>query len=57
MSTLHRTIINGGVPLGGTMPAFKDKLTKKEREQAIAYFQSFWSDDIYQTWLSRDGLR
>lgn len=47
---LLRTIEQGGVPLGGVMPGFANKLSEKERLAVIAYFQSFWSDEIYQRW-------
>ncbi|VAW46039.1 Cytochrome c, class IC:Cytochrome c, class I [hydrothermal vent metagenome] len=57
LKALDGTIQRGGIPIGGTMPAFKDKLTRHERLQAIAYFQSFWSDNIYQAWLKRGGLK
>lgn len=57
LKSLDGTIQRGGIPLGGTMPAFKGKLTQHERLQAIAYFQSFWSDKIYQAWITRGGLK
>jgi mono/diheme cytochrome c family protein len=52
---LKRTIDMGGIPLGGKMPPFKDKLNDAEKEAAIAYFQSFWNDKIYNAWLGRGG--
>ncbi|HEY9018623.1 cytochrome c [Thiomicrorhabdus sp. 6S2-11] len=57
LKILNRTIVYGGIPLGGTMPGFEDKLSQTERLQAIAYFQNFWSDEIYQAWLNRGGLK
>jgi len=51
---LLRSINNGGIPLGGTMPAFADKLRDDEKLAAIAYFQSFWPEKIYRTWEKRD---
>lgn len=57
LKILNRTIVHGGIPLGGTMPGFKDKLSQEERLQAIAYFQNFWPDEIYQAWLNRGGLK
>ncbi|PLA74945.1 cytochrome C oxidase Cbb3 [Hydrogenovibrio sp. SC-1] len=57
LSNLLRTIQNGGVPLGGTMPGFKGKLSQSEQLAAIAYFQSLWSDKIYNAWLERDGFK
>ena len=51
---LLRTINNGGIPLGGTMPAFKDKLSDKEKEAALAFVTSLWSDEIYNVWSKRN---
>ncbi|NOY84988.1 MAG: cytochrome c [Nitrospirae bacterium] len=53
LRVLKRTIEEGGVPLGGTMPGFKEKLIKEEKDAVIAYFQNFWSDEIYRMWLDR----
>ncbi len=50
LNVLERTIAVGGVPLGGVMPGFSDKLSQDEARAVIAYFQSFWSDDIYARW-------
>ena len=48
---LQRTIANGGVPLGGTMPAFGTVIDPHEALDVIAYFQSFWPGDVYSRWL------
>ncbi|MEM7208041.1 MAG: cytochrome c [Pseudomonadota bacterium] len=56
ISQLLRTINDGGVPLGGKMPGFRQLLTKEEKVAVIAYFQNWWSDAIYQEWLSIGGL-
>jgi mono/diheme cytochrome c family protein len=48
---LLRTIENGGVPLGGVMPAFGSTLNEDEAREVIAYFQSLWPDEIYARWL------
>lgn len=56
LKSLLITIQNGGIPIGGTMPGFKGKISQAEQLAAIAYFQSFWSDEIYQAWLERGGL-
>jgi len=55
LSTLTQTIQDGGVPLGGVMPAFRSQLTNNEILAVIAYFQNFWSDDIYASWLELGG--
>ncbi len=57
LSQLKRTIDQGGIPFGGKMPPFKDKLSEAEKESAIAYFQNFWSEKIYNAWIKRGGLR
>jgi hypothetical protein len=47
LGVLERSIVAGGVPLGSVMPGFKGKVSKDDARVAIAYFQSFWSDDTY----------
>ena len=43
--------IKFGLPGGtGKMPPFKDILTDDEIINAIAWFQSLWSDEIYAQW-------
>ena len=37
------------------MPAFDEVLTDEQVDQAIAYFQSLWSDEIYSVWLKIDA--
>jgi len=56
LGMLKKTIEEGGVPQGGKMPSFGDKLKKEEKFAVIAYFQSFWSGEIYAEWLKRGGL-
>ena len=52
---LLRVIDYGGAAMGGKMPEFIDVLEQEEKLAAIAYFQSFWSDDIYQQWMQMGG--
>lgn len=52
---LLRVIDYGGTAMGGKMPAFIDVLDDSEKLAAIAYFQSFWTDDIYQQWMQMGG--
>lgn len=54
ISVFKRTIREGGASLGGTMPPFKDKLSESDMDAVIAYFQSKWSDEIYQLWEERN---
>jgi mono/diheme cytochrome c family protein len=53
---LMQTIETGGVPYGGQMPPFAEVLDDDEKLAAIAYFQSFWDEEIYLSWLDRGGL-
>ena len=53
---LIRTINEGGASLGGKMPAFRDVLSDPQKAAVIAYFQNWWSDEIYNIWLERGGL-
>lgn len=39
------------------MPGFKDKLKDEEKLAVISYFQSLWTDEIYNAWLTRGGLK
>jgi len=57
MKLLKRTINTGGIPIGGKMPAFKDVLIDEDKDNVIAYFQSLWSNKIYNAWLQRGGLK
>jgi mono/diheme cytochrome c family protein len=56
LSVLKRTINNGSLPLGGKMPPFKDKLSEQEKDAVISFFQSHWSQEIYEAWVKRGGL-
>jgi len=55
IKNLKATIDRGGVPLGGTMPAFKNKLSDEQKTAVIAYIQSLWPEEIYQAWKQRNG--
>lgn len=47
-------VVKNGSPGGGSMPAWKEKLSDEEILAAIAWFQSKWSKEIYQNWKKRD---
>ena len=55
LSVLLQVINQGGVTLGGQMPAFANRILDREKLAAIAYFQSFWNDDIYENWEQMGG--
>ena len=54
LSVLRRTVRVGGVPLGGTMPGFGEKLNSREVDEILAWVQSHWSDEIYRIWYERN---
>jgi len=54
---LKHTIQIGGIPLGGTMPAFGDELLEADQEAVISFFQSKWPEATYRAWLDRGGLK
>lgn len=56
ISVLAQYVYNGGKKYGGVMPAFKGQLSQQEIVSTIAYFQSYWNDELYQKWLDNDGL-
>jgi len=56
ISTLIRTIDQGGIPLGGKMPAFGDKLSAEEKTALIARIHDWWPEEIYQGWVERGGM-
>ena len=53
LGLLRRTIREGGAKLGGQMPGFEGHLSASEIDSIIAFFQSKWSDEIYQRWSGR----
>ncbi|MCG8074568.1 MAG: cytochrome c [Candidatus Thiodiazotropha taylori] len=54
LSVLRRTVRLGGVPLGGSMPGFSDKLSAEQIDEILAWIQTHWSDEIYRIWYERD---
>ena len=55
LSVLGRTVRNGGVRLGGSMPPFRDKLNDQQIIDLLAWVQSHWSDKIYRVWSERNA--
>lgn len=51
LAVLEMTIRDGGVALGGVMPGFGETLDRSERLATIAFFQSYWSDEVYARWV------
>ncbi len=54
LSVLKMVIREGGKPMGGVMPAWGEVLSEEEITAAIAAFQSYWTDEVYQRWLEID---
>jgi len=54
LQILRRAVNKGGIPLGGWMPAFEDKLSKQDVDDVLAWVQSNWSDEIYKLWYERN---
>lgn len=48
-AVLQRVIREGTEPQGH-MPAWGGKLNQAEIDDTIAWFQSLWSDEVYQAW-------
>lgn len=50
---LFRTINEGTGQLGGSMPAWKEKLSEGQILLIINWITSLWPDEIYQVWRER----
>ncbi len=55
VAVLKRIIMHGSAQLGSGMPAWGDKLSDKDMEAIITWFQSLWSDKKYATWAQLDA--
>lgn len=55
LAILFHTINNGSPGGQGDMPAWNGKLTDAEIVAVIAWFQSRWPPEIYQSWVQRDA--
>lgn len=51
LDLLDQIIAEGGVLYEGNMPGFSGQLSREDRRAVIAYFQSFWTDEIYNAWM------
>ena len=54
VGALMQTIRNGTIPIGGTMPAWKNTLSDEEIFSIIVWFSSLWPDEIYNEWMRRN---
>ena len=55
LSVLRQAVRVGGIPLGGSMPPFGDKLDAQQVDAVLAWVQSHWSDEIYALWSKRNA--
>jgi mono/diheme cytochrome c family protein len=55
LPVLERVIAEGGVAFGGVMPGFAALLGEDQIRSVVAYFQSQWSEDIYEQWTDING--
>lgn len=51
---LHNVIKRGTIKIGGSMPAWKDKLTDNDIDNIIEWIKSIWPDEVYQAWERRN---
>lgn len=54
LTALRQTIRNGTLAIGGSMPAWKDKLSNEDIDAVITWFQSKWPDQAYTAWVDID---
>jgi mono/diheme cytochrome c family protein len=52
--SLVNTIQNGTISIGGNMPAWKGKLSKKDSLHIVIWLTSLWPNEIYQAWWKRN---
>ena len=51
---LKRTINQGTKNIGGSMPAWDEKLSEHDIDDVIAWFMSKWPDELYIAWYKRN---
>jgi mono/diheme cytochrome c family protein len=54
LDVLRSVVKRGGIPIGGSMPGFAEKLSQEQIDAILAWVQSHWSDEIYAIWHERD---
>jgi mono/diheme cytochrome c family protein len=54
LDVLRTVVKGGGIPIGGSMPAFEEKLSQEQIDAILAWVQSHWPDEIYTVWHERD---
>ena len=51
---LVSTIQNGTIGIGGNMPAWKGKLSKRDSLHIVIWLTSLWPEEVYQAWWKRN---
>lgn len=54
VKSLVNTIQNGTLNIGGSMPPWKGKLSKKDSLYIVIWLTSLWPDEMYQSWWKRN---
>lgn len=53
LKQLKKTIQQGSIQIGGSMPAFDSLVDESEIDALIAYFQSKWPEQTYRQWATQ----
>ena len=51
INSLMYTVKNGTLEIGGSMPAWKDKLNDEQIFSILIWLTSLWPDEIYKAWM------
>lgn len=51
-AVLKKTILKGGPPEFGSMPAWEGKLTEQQVDDTIVWIKSLWPDEVYNVWFN-----
>ena len=51
---LVSTIQNGTIGIGGNMPAWKGKLSKKDSLIIVIWLSSLWPEEVFEIWMERN---
>jgi mono/diheme cytochrome c family protein len=54
LGALRYTIRNGTQAIGGSMPAWKGKISNEDIDAVIAWFQAKWPEQAYAAWYDID---
>ncbi len=54
IGALGRTIRNGTLQIGGSMPPWGGRLSDDQIFSIIMYISSLWPEEVYQAWMQRN---